>query len=91
VAGERTCWSRRFGRPGRLSPNEQVWLLLEGFPPGTTARLNGQPVALAGVDVTPLLEVRNELVLELGAAKWPPPQSDEPPGLATLEIRSADL
>ena len=81
----RVRWSRRFGRPSGMSADERVWLVLEDVP-AEWVSLNGQvlPAGERAVDVTALLQPRNELVLETPAAG---PAADAPPGLVALEIR----
>lgn len=94
VLGDRTRWTRRFGRPTGLSPEERIWLVFEGFPTGSSGSLNGQPLGqgeggqLGPYEVTHRLELRNELVLETPlVAESPRTPADDPPGLVFLEIR----
>jgi hypothetical protein len=68
----RVRFRRHFGWPGRLDAHERVWLILAGVEGAAQVRLNGQMVAnIEGesgpweFEVTPLLQVRNELVAEL--------------------------
>ena len=63
---------RAFGRPTRLEPGEQVWLVVSAVDLAGTAELNGQPLGpLAGFreptrfEVTDRLAERNELVIEV--------------------------
>jgi hypothetical protein len=86
----RVRFSRRFGYPGRIDTYERVWLIFEGVPGESAVRLNdrvlGQRNQSAGAfefDVTPLLEARNELVVDVDvtadqSASW---------GETALEIR----
>lgn len=87
VSGGRALWSRRFGRPARLGPGERVWLVFEGFPGNALAKLNGQAIALDSLDVTDLLQVRNELALETPDPAVAISGIDTPPGEVVLEIR----
>lgn len=77
--------SRRFGRPTNLGPGDRVWLVCDAVPGPTRALVNGVLVAEApagplAVDVTGLLEPRNELTLEVA--------SREPLGEVAVEIRA---
>jgi hypothetical protein len=70
-ADGRTRHARKFGRPRTLAPNERIWLVFEALPTGTDVSLNGEPIGTAEagptltVDITPLLQPRNEVVLRL--------------------------
>jgi len=91
VLAGRVRWTRRFGCPGGLSTDEQVWLVFERLPQATTGSLNGDPIErqpLDRVDATGRLRQRNELCLEtpLSANDLPTPD-DESPGAVYLEIR----
>lgn len=66
-------WTRSFGRPTGVGPEDRVWLVVERPAPGA-ATLNGRPLpAPAGDaaawrhDVTDALRDRNELCLLFGA------------------------
>jgi hypothetical protein len=88
VHAGRALWTRRFGRPTNLPADERVWLLLKGFPPDTSARLNGRPIPSCACDVTDLLQARNALILET----IPPVVAgveplEDPPGRVVLEFR----
>ena len=68
----RVRFARAFGRPTRLEPGEQVWLVVGGVDLSGTAELNGRPLGpVAGVreptrfEVTDRLAERNELVIEV--------------------------
>jgi GNAT superfamily N-acetyltransferase len=86
-----TRYTRRFGRPRTLDPNETVWVTVRNAGPGTVA-VNGRTVGHSDDTATPfaaeirsLLQDRNDLVLEL---RGPP---EGPPGDVALEIRSEVL
>ena len=63
----RTRHRRRFGRPRTLGAGETVWLAGEASI-GAEVRLNGEPLGVSdgrfAFDVTQLLGVRNELVID---------------------------
>jgi beta-galactosidase/beta-glucuronidase len=68
----RVRFVRAFGRPTRLEPDEQVWLVCDGVDLTGWASLNGEqlgPVAgfreAARFEVTGRLNERNELVIEV--------------------------
>lgn len=77
---------RRFGYPGRIDADERVWLTFHGVAGRAAVSLNGQPLgAHEGpepfeYEVTRLLAMRNELVLEIqgGGEAW---------GEVALEVR----
>jgi beta-galactosidase/beta-glucuronidase len=63
---------RSFGRPTRLEPGEQVWLVCGGVDLVGRAELNGEPLGpvpgwhkATRFDVTRLLQERNSLVLDV--------------------------
>jgi hypothetical protein len=68
----RACFRRRFGWPARLDAQERVWLIFAGVEGTAQVWMNGQflgklqgtagPVEL---EVTPLLQVRNDLAVEI--------------------------
>lgn len=78
---------RRFGYPGQIDETERVWLTFEGAEGCGAITLNGSPLGAltdqpAAFEVTALLAVRNELLVEL--------EADESGGLwgeVALEIR----
>lgn len=77
--------SRRFGRPTNLDPGDLVWLVCDSVPGAMRAFVNGVLVAEApagplAVDVTELLESRNELTLDVA--------SPELLGEVAVEIRA---
>lgn len=78
ASADGTRFARRFGRPRTLSPGEAVWLVC-GFDPASVA-VNGQPVT-STADITALLGVRNEVVVEVAAGA-------NFPGDVALEIRA---
>lgn len=75
---------RRFGRPRTLDANERLWLATERIPGAAVYTLNGRPLGErpAGggwvFDITPLVQPRNELVIEVASA--------EPLGSVGLEV-----
>jgi hypothetical protein len=96
ATAQRARWSRRFHWPGKLGPDERVWLVCSGFAGGSLGvLLNGQSLgtlpggeAAAEFDITDSLTLQNELVLERAA----PIDSqisggNGPPGVVCLEIR----
>jgi hypothetical protein len=64
---------RRFGYPGRIDAHERVWLTIDGIEGTATLTLNDQALGPPGGtgpfawDITPLLRVRNELVVTVTA------------------------
>jgi beta-galactosidase/beta-glucuronidase len=86
----RVLFSRRFGYPGQIDPEERVWLTFAGLEGQAEVRLNGQVLgrqegALGPFEfeVTALLQVRNELQVEVEA----PADSGGLWGDVALEIR----
>src|SRR5947209_4237290 len=67
--------TRRFGYPGRIDADERVWLTFSGVGGRVTVSLNGQALgshdgaAPFEYEVTSLLRVRNELVMEVEGAE----------------------
>jgi len=91
--GDRIGWTRRFGRPERLSSNEELWLVLEGSALPDDVRLNGQTLAPGvamiagrGWNVTGRLQPRNELSFSLPRQPTAA-QSNGPPLDVCLEVR----
>jgi hypothetical protein len=87
VGGRVRC-RRRFGYPGQIDTYERVWLTLSGLSQLATLSLNGAPLGdvaepAGEVDVTGLLQARNELVVDLEAAKEGAEVWDE----VALEVR----
>jgi hypothetical protein len=64
---------RRFGYPGRIDSYERVWLTFAGVGGAAEVRLNGQLLGRHDgpwpfeLEVTPLLQARNELTVEVDA------------------------
>lgn len=97
----RVQFRRRFGRPRELGADEQVWLILEGVDPGGRVSLNGTELGQvahygeqAAFAITPLLESRNEVAIDLnpagGKSALRPGRESRPGGLlgsVRLEIR----
>jgi hypothetical protein len=89
IAGSvRFC--RRFGYPGRIDTHERVWLTLAGLAGAAEVRLNrrllgrrNEPAAALEIDVTDLLQVRNELVVQIDA----PAEHGDPWTEVALEVR----
>lgn len=80
---------RRFGYPGTIDADERVWLVLQAIPGTRSVAVNGHRLlrmpegeSAVEVEVTPLLQQRNELLLEADIEPGP-----EPWGEAALEIR----
>jgi hypothetical protein len=75
---------RRFGRPRTLDANERLLLECDHLPGSTVVFMNGESIAErpAGrgymFDITPYLQARNELVIEVISA--------EPLGWVALEV-----
>src|SRR5947209_8061277 len=69
----RVRFRRRFGYPGRIDAYERVWLTFAGVGGAAEVRLNGQPLGRHEgpgpfeFEVTPLLQARNELTVEVDA------------------------
>ena len=97
-SGEGVRWRRPFNRPTGLGPQSRVWIVVEGISSEGDVLLNGRRLgritASGGqawrVEVSGLLALHNELVLEVAAAetdaKGP---ADSPPGEVALEIAEA--
>jgi hypothetical protein len=71
----RVRFTRRFGYPGRIDAGERVWLTFAGVDGSAEVWLNGCPLGrhegAAGPfehEVTPLLDTRNRLVVEVEEA-----------------------
>jgi hypothetical protein len=78
--------SRRFGYPGRIDPDERVWLLIEGLSVPATVELNGADLGQAGsdgFDVTARLLPRNEVAVTLTVEPGQAPPWEE----VCLEVR----
>jgi hypothetical protein len=61
---------RRFGYPSRIDPHETVWITFAGVEGQTEVSLNGRslprdPAEPFEFEVTPLLQPRNELIVDL--------------------------
>jgi hypothetical protein len=74
----RVRFRRSFGRPTGLEPSDRVWLVLERIDARGVVSLNGSPLGETSIDsgptrfdVTALLAVRNELVIEVELPDWP--------------------
>ncbi|HUR53540.1 MAG TPA: hypothetical protein VMZ71_05395 [Gemmataceae bacterium] len=78
ASADGTRFTRRFGRPRTLDPGESVWLVCAFELDAVT--VNGTAVAAVS-DLTPLLQPRNEIVVQLAAGGIFP-------GEVALEIRS---
>jgi hypothetical protein len=69
----RVRFSRRFGYPGRIDTYERVWLTFAGAEAVAEVWLNGESLGRFGgtgpfeFEVTPLLQERNELMVEVEA------------------------
>ena len=71
----RVRFRRRFGYPGRIDAQERVWLTFEGVDAVADVSLNGQFLGRREgaaepfeFEVTPLLQQRNELTVEVDSA-----------------------
>jgi hypothetical protein len=66
--------ARKFGRPRTLDANEQLWLVCECVPGPAEVRVNGTVVGTPdasgpfAVDITSLLQPRNEVVIAVADA-----------------------
>jgi hypothetical protein len=67
--------TRKFGFPGRIDPQERVWLTLSGLTGQTEVWFNGEKLGECGptempaeFEITPRLQPRNELQLIFSAA-----------------------
>ena len=93
-ASDSIRFTRGFNRPTGLDPQESLWLVIESTAASGTASLNnsllGSVVAdrqETSFDITPQLENRNNITIELNLA------DNEPPpvlGEVRLEVRLAD-
>jgi hypothetical protein len=84
----RVRFRRRFGYPGRIDAHERVWLVLAGAAQRLEVAVNGMPLGEqeglpCEIDVTALLQARNELVLDVDV----PAERRGPWGEVSLEIR----
>ncbi len=80
----RSRHARRFGRPRTIDSTETVWLVVESLPVGCEVFVNEVPFEFNlpfAVEVTRLLNLRNEIVLLTPA--------DALLGEVALEIRTA--
>jgi len=73
VSADGTRHVRRFGRPRTLDADEQVWLVCGSLTEGSEVLVNGTSVGTSAggafaVDITSLLQPRNELAITLPAA-----------------------
>jgi beta-mannosidase len=88
----RVRFRRRFGWPGRIEAQEHVWLTFQGVDAVAEVWLNGQylgrheGVGPFAFEVTSLLRVRNELVVEVTA----PAANGGLWGEVALEVRLRD-
>ena len=79
--------ARKFGRPRTLDANERLWLVCEHLPGPAAVRVNGTAVGTSdapgpfAIDITSLLQPRNEVVLVVA--------SNGPLGPVALEVRGA--
>jgi hypothetical protein len=71
----RVRFLRRFGYPGRIDAHERVWLTFAGVEGTADISLNGTPLGRRegsagqfGFEVTPLLQERNQLQVDIEAA-----------------------
>ncbi len=69
----RVRYRRRFGWPGRLDAHEHVWLTFAGVEGAAEVWLNGshlerRDIAAFELEVTSLLQIRNQLTVEVTAA-----------------------
>lgn len=88
-ATPRVRWRRRFGQPTRIDAHERVWLTVAGLSASAAVWLNGRLLRPAAsvtdsceFEITSLLAVRNEVVLELDGRPGGTPPSD-----VALEVR----
>ena len=85
--GERTTYSRGFGKPRLPDDTEHIWLLCTSLPAQAEVRLNGDLVTTTvaagpfGADITARLLGRNSVSISL-------PRGESPSEVA-LEIRPA--
>ena len=68
----KVCFRRRFGQPRQIDEHERVWLTFAGVDGRVVAHLNDQALAIPEImpepfeiDVTSLLNDRNELMVEI--------------------------
>jgi hypothetical protein len=93
-------FSRHFNRPTGLDGGDRVWLVIEGAAPPLAVSLNGHHVGQASrlpahiaatsgreshYEITPLLQPRNKLEIDLPAS---PSDAPSALGLVRLEIES---
>ncbi len=97
----RVRYTRRFGLPTNLEPQEQVWLVMDGVDSFGAVALNDVPLGnVAGYGrpvefhIGPLLQARNLLTIEVelpdyeaGAAAPPRPGRENLPGGLIGEVR----
>ncbi|MFO0879109.1 MAG: hypothetical protein U0840_17330 [Gemmataceae bacterium] len=84
---------RRFGYPGRIDPHERVWLTLADLAGPVHVHLNDSdlgnfPSDGGELDVTDLLQPRNELILLLPGSTSAPSLKADSPGDIALEVRA---
>jgi len=85
--GGTTRHARKFGWLRPLGVPERLWLICDHIPSAAEVHLNGSPLsslaaaAPLAIDITPLVQTRNEVVFAL--------PSDAPLGDVCLEVRPA--
>jgi hypothetical protein len=95
----RVRYTRHFNRPSGLDPHERVWCVIEGIDPAGNVALNDQPLGSVrgyalpeSFDITPLLQERNQLTLDvemppLSQTQTPRPGRGHLPGGPVGEVR----
>jgi hypothetical protein len=80
-------FTRRFGSPGRIDPDERVWLLIEGLASTANVILNDADLdsasGAAEFEITSLLLPRNEVIVHFPVSPGQGPPWDE----VYLEVR----
>jgi len=66
---DRNRHMRRFGRPRTLDVNEHLWVVCAGLPADAVVTVNGVLVGSGNcsVDITEILDLRNEVTIEVPA------------------------
>jgi hypothetical protein len=64
-------WSRVFHRPTGLEPDDELWLVCSGLPPGASVAMNATPLTAPNPDapyqfhVTALLTEKNRIAIDI--------------------------